>query len=262
MTNYNISPTLFPLESSNQFSENFTNTHHPPHPHHSSEYNQFDNAYDILKPPQLLQFTEQPMTTGFQYNLTYPHTYPQPKPTLEECTETKEQSTNNNNISLLYVKFNLLKDYMLTFQTCNKCGQCFQNRHKIYQGKYPYCKKCRRFGKLTKPLQNPKQEGVLIQCKIFYMYNDNSKMEFTEQYIIPAKDISPEMIQSIQHLNNTRIIQNSHHNPKITFENEHGRLFHENFQREQYQINNNIHNNINNYNIVFFCNYCKEIYYN
>lgn len=41
-------------------------------------------------------------------------------------------------------ELNLLRSYLATFQSCQKCGLCFQNRHTVYRGTTPLCQRCRQ----------------------------------------------------------------------------------------------------------------------
>ena len=120
----------------------------------------------------------------------------------------------------------VLKLYMTTLQTCERCGVCFQNRGQIYQGRRPCCRRCR-----------PRQRQNVYVVK--YQISDGMA-EFREQYIIPVEDISPETLASLESLHNTTvklisvkdesgfgITQNIYENPS-------GSLFHEKFSRENY----------------------------
>ena len=133
--------------------------------------------------------------------------------------------------------FQFVKNYLATFQVCKRCGVCFQNHTRVYQGTTPLCKPCR--WSLRVPI-------------IVIRYNIINNMEavpliLTQQYAIPVSNMSADMMMSLQSLNNTTIISQRYYNLiinhndddencilqyKYTYENQLGSLFHEKFPKE------------------------------
>ena len=127
-------------------------------------------------------------------------------------------------------KFDLLKTYIATFQTCRKCGVCFQNRNHIYQGQVPLCHKCRT---------HHRPAVVVIKFKTVD-YTQPSPITMKEEYVIPIEKIDIDMIASLNALHHTVITsqrvsdEQGIHIRKLLYPNSKGQLFHETFSREQY----------------------------
>lgn len=97
-------------------------------------------------------------------------------------------------------EFELLKTYVMTLQTCKKCGVCFQNRFRVYCGEFPLCHTCRRLNRHPVAVVNYKTIDMRDT------YNDSSSHFSTkEQYVIPIKQLSLEMLESLNALQNTII---------------------------------------------------------
>lgn len=97
-------------------------------------------------------------------------------------------------------EFELLKTYVMTLQTCKKCGVCFQNRFRVYCGEFPLCHTCRRLNRHL---------VAVVNYKTIHMRDtpNNNLPQFStkEQYVIPMKKLSIEMLKSLNALQNTII---------------------------------------------------------
>lgn len=89
----------------------------------------------------------------------------------------------------------LLKTYVMTLQTCKKCGVCFQNRFHVYCGEFPLCHTCRRLNRHPVAVVNYKTIDT----------RTDSQFTAREQYVIPIKRISVDMLKSLNALQNTII---------------------------------------------------------
>ena len=86
-----------------------------------------------------------------------------------------------------------LQEYVLTIQTCQKCGLCFQNRQKKYKGKHPFCKRCR-----------PKDKNrELVYLVDVYNINNNVSINCT-QFVIPVNNCPPSVIDTLRTINNSK----------------------------------------------------------
>jgi hypothetical protein len=127
-------------------------------------------------------------------------------------------------------KFDLLKTYIATFQTCRKCGMCFQNRNQVYQGQVPLCHKCR---------MHHRPAVVVVKFKTID-HTHPSQIVMKEEYVIPIDELDIDMIASLNALHHTMItsqpIEDDQgiHIRKTSYPNSKGQLFHETFSRQQY----------------------------
>jgi hypothetical protein len=167
---------------------------------------------------------------------------------------------NTNVVFLAHVQQQLatLNMYMLTIQTCNRCGHCFQNRNHIYRGRRVYCRPCRNKIRKAKTAQQEQLHQApytmqissdnldnTINCdkKMYNQYKTYHKVTchhkymspvpgLTEVYWIERAELSLEMWQSLKALHSTVNISDKEDpafgiRRRIHFENELGRDIYE-----------------------------------
>lgn len=124
----------------------------------------------------------------------------------------------------------LMQRYLITLQTCKKCGTCFQNRNHVYKGQVTLCHRCR----------NHNRPSVVV---VKYKSIDNTvspPVTFREEYTIPIDVLNIDMMGSLNALHNTALIsrnipdENGTQVRKTFYPNSRGSLFHETFQREPF----------------------------
>ena len=133
----------------------------------------------------------------------------------------------------------LIKSYLATFQTCKNCSTCFQNRHNVYEGATPLCKRCRTHGK---------KSVVMIQ----YNTIDSTigpAVEMTFRYVIDVDLLNANMIESLHALHGTVVITERDTTGDMVkyntyYENDRGALFHETFPTQHIQDYRPLHHHI------------------
>jgi hypothetical protein len=124
-------------------------------------------------------------------------------------------------------EFDLLKSYVMTLQTCKKCGVCFQNRFRVYQGEFTLCHSCRRLNRLP---------VIVVNYKTIDQTFGNEPRVTKEQYVIPIKQLSLDMLKSLNALQDTiitskKITEHDYTKRIIEYENPEGELFYTQFKQ-------------------------------
>jgi len=125
-----------------------------------------------------------------------------------------------------------VQSYLGTLQTCRKCGLCFQNRHHVYRGQVPLCRRCRTQNRFP---------AVVVQCETVDQ-TVTPPIVFRDEYVIPAELLPLEMFTSLAALDGTTITTRRVPHPELglylphtTYADTHGIAFHETFPREEYR---------------------------
>lgn len=142
----------------------------------------------------------------------------------------------------------LMQRYLITLQTCKKCGTCFQNRNHIYQGQVPLCHRCRNYNR--PPVVVIKYKS--IDKTVF------PHVAFREEYVVPIDALNIDMMVSLNALSDKTLISRCVPNEngiaevlkektdsvpspssqiqvrKTSYPDSRGSLFHETFNRESF----------------------------